>query len=148
MNRYTTNAIDALTVEHLGPDASEADLAHFQDAARNYHSTTGATPDHAVDAIWGNGDYYERACQWTTQAFISGYEDAHEAVTVTGPTAAEPAGGWDTWAITIEGLTGFTRDRLDAPYSLHESNPAEFARLRTLYATGARLAVQHCLARH
>jgi len=51
-----------LTVEHLGPEATEGDLAQFRDWTRELIERGDATTEQeAVDLLWGGGDYYANA---------------------------------------------------------------------------------------
>jgi len=49
-----------MTVEHLGPEATESDLAEFRAACIAYRHRTGCTALEATDHVWGQGDYWDR----------------------------------------------------------------------------------------
>jgi hypothetical protein len=46
-----------LTVEHLGPDATERDLDELRTMVETVADRYGIDVDEALDAVWGNGDY-------------------------------------------------------------------------------------------
>lgn len=50
-----------MTIEHLGPDATERDLRGFRRAVARLMERDALTEQEATDLLWGNGDYYRRA---------------------------------------------------------------------------------------
>ena len=53
-----------MTVEHLGTDATEHDLAEFQEICREAQRLNPEMDDDEItDAVWGEGDYFRNARQ-------------------------------------------------------------------------------------
>lgn len=55
-----TTCYHDMTTEHLGPDATAADLAEFKaicEEAERLHPEI----EDITDAVWGDGDYYRNA---------------------------------------------------------------------------------------
>lgn len=50
-----------LTVEHLGPSATEEDLVIFLTWMNILKETEDISEDDAVSLLWGDGDYIENA---------------------------------------------------------------------------------------
>jgi hypothetical protein len=60
----TESTYKQMSVEHLGAEASEADLAAFVAACANYQAATGASDAAATDHIWHGGDCWARVAEW------------------------------------------------------------------------------------
>ena len=52
---------EEMTIEHLGDQATEADLEEFRAACGAYQSRTGCSDIEAEDYIYGDGDWLQRA---------------------------------------------------------------------------------------
>lgn len=50
-----------MTVEHLGSDATPADLELFQRACRTLVERNGMPEDTATDVVWNGGNWYVAA---------------------------------------------------------------------------------------
>lgn len=50
-----------MTIEHLGPDATNEDLRNFQQAVRHYQLREDATEQEATDVVFGDGDWMRNA---------------------------------------------------------------------------------------
>lgn len=50
-----------MTVEHLGPDASEGDLIEFRGWVRDLMTERNLSEEEATDLLWGDGDYLANA---------------------------------------------------------------------------------------
>jgi len=59
-----TETIAEITTDHLGSAASELDVAAFQAAATNYQAATSSSEAEAIDAVFGNGDFWGRCAEW------------------------------------------------------------------------------------
>ena len=50
-----------MTTEHLGPDATDADLAEFRTWVRQLMQLRSLDEQTATDLLWGDGDYEANA---------------------------------------------------------------------------------------
>ncbi len=58
----TSSTYRTMTVEHLGPDATEADLAEFRTLCESAQAIHPDMDDAAAtDAVFGDGDYFANA---------------------------------------------------------------------------------------
>ena len=56
------NSYTEMTAEHLGPDATDADVAKFIDLCEQVSQAHPAMSDlEVLDAVWGDGDYFKNA---------------------------------------------------------------------------------------
>jgi hypothetical protein len=53
--------LNEMTVEHLGQDATDADLDQFKDWVRELMARDGLSESSAIDRLWGSGDYLSNA---------------------------------------------------------------------------------------
>ena len=51
-------ATTTYTIEHLGQDATDADLAEFNEMASRLAEHSNIDIDEAADLLWGDGDYF------------------------------------------------------------------------------------------
>lgn len=55
--------LNEMTVEHLGPDATDEDLEQFKDWARELMARDGLSESTAIDTLWNDGDYFSKASE-------------------------------------------------------------------------------------
>lgn len=60
----TESTYREMTVEHLGADATELDLAAFVAACEAYQAETGADDAETTDYVWNDGGCWERVSRW------------------------------------------------------------------------------------
>lgn len=53
--------LNEMTVEHLGDDATEQDLAEFKGYVIDLRERTGMSEADAIAAVWNDGDYISAA---------------------------------------------------------------------------------------
>ena len=65
--------IDDVTLEHISSDGSgtEADLAAFKAACRTYQDAHGVVDEDAIEAIFGDGDFWARVCQYAPREALA-----------------------------------------------------------------------------
>jgi hypothetical protein len=91
-----------MTVEHLGTDATERDLAAFRAAVARIMDERGIGEPEATEIIWNNGDFY-------TMLTAEEAEGARAAC----PTCAGAA-DIDSW----------TPERIDAAFDIYNTSAA------------------------
>ena len=61
-----------MTLDHLGGEATEADLQEFRTACEAYQSRAGCSDIEATDYIWGRGDWLQRAYEENGEEYYKG----------------------------------------------------------------------------
>jgi hypothetical protein len=55
--------LNEMTTEHLGQDATDADLDQFKGWARELMARDGMSESDAIDTLWNDGDYTSKAAE-------------------------------------------------------------------------------------
>jgi hypothetical protein len=96
--------LHTLTVEHLGPAATDTDLHEFRLTIDRILPAFGYDEESAIDWLWGDGDYQPRinaaACAYCGALVLNGIEvPASDDDAAWAKLATEHAAGCE-WIVT------------------------------------------------